>query len=209
MAKDSDSEDGEPTPEEALAKLQALRALTREERVAQVLAAVLTETEVEYLIGTLRKNKTKRTIDDLSLIYLNAKHTFHVIMCELGQMQTYEHIMGIYQENVHEDNLKETTMKLLLRCTYGYDSIERCRVIFKMRKRHQKLYEMLKVDEKLTEVRFNKKRLNQFQNKNRSKITKPKEKTEKEGKVAYLCLHASRLYIQTASFVQESLHITH
>ena len=61
-----------------------------------MLAAVLTETEVEYLIGTLRKNKTKRTIDDLSLIYLNAKHTFHVIMCELGQMQTYEHIMGIY-----------------------------------------------------------------------------------------------------------------
>ena len=40
--------------------------------------------------------------------------------------------MGIYGEHVDEDNLKDTTMKLLIRCTYGFDSIERCRVIFKM-----------------------------------------------------------------------------
>ena len=35
-----------------------------------------------------------------------------------------------------------------------------------------------------------------------------KEKTEMEGKVAYFCLHASRLFIQTATFMQESLHVT-
>lgn len=134
----------------------------REERIYEVLDHVLTETEVEWQIGNLRKNKTRRTIDDLSKIYLDAKHTFHVLMCQLGQMQTYEHIMNIYCENVHEDNLKETTMKLLIRCTYGFDSIERCRVIFKMEKRHQKLKDMLQVDEKVKETRISKKRLNQF-----------------------------------------------
>ena len=132
----------------------------REERIYEVLDHVLTETEVEWQIGNLRKNKTRRTIDDLSKIYLDAKHTFHVLMCQLGQMQTYEHIMNIYCENVHEDNLKETTMKLLIRCTYGFDSIERCRVIFKMEKRHQKLKDMLQVDEKVKETRISKKRLN-------------------------------------------------
>ena len=113
-----------------------LRQMTREERVAEVLAKMLTETEVEYLISTLRKNKTKRSIDDLSRIYIDAKHTFHVLMCKLGQMQTYEHIMSIYGEHIDEDNLRETAMKLLLRCSYGFDSIERCRVIFKMLARH-------------------------------------------------------------------------
>ncbi len=103
--------------------------------------------------------------------------------------------MSIYGENVDEENLKETTMKLLIRCTYGFDSIERCRVIFKMQKRHAKLYEMLKIDETMEEVRIMKKRLNQFQHNNRSKTVKPKSKTEKEGKVAYFCLHASRLFI--------------
>ena len=128
-----------------LAKLKELREMGREERISEVIANNLTETEVEYLIGNLRKNKTKRTIDDLSKIYLKAKHTFHILMSQLGQMQTYEHIMNIYGENIDEDNLKETTMKLLIRCTYGFDSIERCRVIFKMYKRHEKLYEMLNV----------------------------------------------------------------
>ena len=37
---------------------------------------------------------------------------------------------------------------------------------------------------------------------------KSKAKTENEGKVAYFCLHASRLYIQVASFMQESLHVS-
>ena len=103
--------------------------------------------------------------------------------------------MSIYGENIDEDTLKETTMKLLIRCTYGFDSIERCRVIFKMYKRHTKLYEMLKVEDKIEETRIMKKRLNQFAAKNRTKGTKPKEKADKEGKVAYFCLHASRLYI--------------
>lgn len=44
--------------------------------------------------------------------------------------------MTIYNERVDGESLKETTMKLLIRCTYGFDSIERCRIIFKMQKRH-------------------------------------------------------------------------
>lgn len=169
---------------------------------------MLTETEVEYLIGNLRKNKTKRSIDDLSKIFVNAKHTFHVLMCQLGQMQTYDHIMGIYSQDVDMDNLKETTMKLLIRCTYGFDSIERCRVIFKMQKRHAKLYEIFRVEEHLEEIKANKKSLNQFKAKHRGLLIKPKEKKDREGKVAYFCLHASRLFIQISTFMQESLHVT-
>ena len=161
LARDSDSDSNDDAKSvDKIAKLKELREMGREERISEVIANNLTETEVEYLIGNLRKNKTKRTIDDLSKIYLQAKHTFHILMCQLGQMQTYEHIMGIYGDHVDEDNLKETTMKLLIRCTYGFDSIERCRVIFKMYKRHEKLYEMLNVDEKLEEARILKKRLN-------------------------------------------------
>ena len=169
--------------------------MTREQRIDEVISHCLTETEVEYLIGHLRKNKTKRGIDDLSKIYIDAKHTFHVLMCQLGQMQTYEHIMNIYGREIDEDTIKETTMKLLIRCTYGFDSVERCRIIFKMYKRHEKLYEMLKIDEKLAEVRALKKKLNQFGAKTRGKKEGSKTKTEMEGKVAYFCLHASRLFI--------------
>ena len=135
MARDSDSESEglfHDNSQERLAKLQELKAMSREERIVEVVSHVLTETEVEWQIGNLRKNKTKRTIDDLSKLFIDAKHTFHVLMCQLGQMQTYDHIMDIYGENVHEENLRDTTMKLLIRCTYGFDSIERCRVIFKM-----------------------------------------------------------------------------
>ena len=46
-----------------------------------MLENLYSETEVEYLIGNLRKNKTQRTIDDLSHIYVKAKHTFHILMC--------------------------------------------------------------------------------------------------------------------------------
>ena len=135
MARDSDTESEglfHDNSQERLAKLQELKAMSREERIVEVVSHVLTETEVEWQIGNLRKNKTKRTIDDLSKLFIDAKHTFHVLMCQLGQMQTYDHIMDIYGENVHEENLRDTTMKLLIRCTYGFDSIERCRVIFKM-----------------------------------------------------------------------------
>ena len=207
LIEDSDSSGPEDTTQARIDEMIALRKMTREERIAEVVKTTLSETEVEYLVGTLRRNKTKRTIDDLSKMYVDAKHTFHVLMMQLGQMQTYEHIMEIYGEKVDEDNLKETTMKLLIRCMYGYDSIERLRIIFKMQKRHAKLWEMLKVDETLDEVKRNKASLNQFKNKNRSKLIKKDEKTDKEGKVAYFCLHASRLFIQVATFMQDSLHV--
>ena len=67
---------------------------------------------------------------------------------------------------------------------------------------------MLKVDEKLAETRMLKKKLNNFAKNNRKLKDKPKEKTEREGKVAYFCLHASRLYLQLVVFMQDSLHVT-
>ena len=163
LARDSDdSSDGmlRDNDAERVERMKELREMSREDRIIEVIGKVLSETEVEWQIGNLRKNKTKRTIDDLSKLYIDAKHTFHVLMCQLGQMQTYEHIMNIYGENVHEENLRETTMKLLIRCTYGFESIERCRIIFKMQKRHLKLKEMLKLEEKVAEARIDKKRLN-------------------------------------------------
>lgn len=67
---------------------------------------------------------------------------------------------------------------------------------------------MLQIDEKVADARIQKKRLNQFQAKSRGKKEPKKEKSEKEGKVAYFCLHASRLFIQISTFMQESLHVT-
>lgn len=40
--------------------------------------------------------------------------------------------MMIYGDKIGGENLQETLLKLLVRCMYGYDSIERLRVIFKM-----------------------------------------------------------------------------
>lgn len=40
--------------------------------------------------------------------------------------------MELYGERIDEENLRSTTFKLLVRCMYGYESIERLRVIFKM-----------------------------------------------------------------------------
>jgi len=138
----------------------ALKRMSREERITEVVSHVLTETEVEYQVGTMRRNKTKRSIDDLSKMYVNAKHTFHVLMMQLGQMQTYEHIMDIYGDRTDEASLRSTTFKLLVRCMYGYESVERLRIIFKMQKRHEKLLDMLKIDETLEELRVIKKSLN-------------------------------------------------
>jgi len=81
LERDSDSSGPEDKTQEKINEIRALRAMAREERIAQVIKHMLTETEVEYLIGTLRKNKTKRSIDDLSSIFVSAKHTFHVLMC--------------------------------------------------------------------------------------------------------------------------------
>ena len=70
LARDSDSDSDEDKSQEKIAKLKELREMGREECIRNVIAYNLTETEVEYLIGHLRKNKTKRTIDDLSKIYI-------------------------------------------------------------------------------------------------------------------------------------------
>ena len=90
------------------------------------------------MIRLLKREDTK-DLDEISLIYMNAKHTFHLLMCRLGQMQSYEHIMDIYRNHVNLIELKDTVVKLLLRCAYGYECLERCSIIFKMQKRHKKI----------------------------------------------------------------------
>jgi len=65
-------------------KRKELRQMSREQRIVEIISHILTETEVEWQIGNLRKNKTRKSIDDLSKIYIDAKHTFHVLMCQLG-----------------------------------------------------------------------------------------------------------------------------
>lgn len=73
----------------------------------------------------------------MSTLYAKAKHTFHVLMLQLGQMQTYEYIMELYGGDCNKtpeemSALRDVTIKLLVRCMYGYDSVEQIRIIFKM-----------------------------------------------------------------------------
>ena len=74
--------------------------MTIEEKIDGVLKEILPEAQIEYLLSQLKKDRTKYTLDDLSRIFIDAKHTFHVLMCKLGQMQTYEHIVELYKDYV-------------------------------------------------------------------------------------------------------------
>ena len=111
---------------------------------------------MDYLIPLLKKEEL-RNIDEISRIYMNAKHTFHLLMCRLGQMQTYEHIMDIYRNHVNCNELKDTVVKLLLRCAYCYECLERCSIIFRMQKRHMKLMASLGMEGgKISKAEFDK-----------------------------------------------------
>ena len=127
-------------------------------------------------------------------------------MCMLGQMQTYEHIMDLYQDYITPKHLKNTVMKLLVRCINGYTSIEKINKIFKMIKRHNRLFSMLEVKEKLKAKKAKSKQLNAFSDKKKASKDKSKnEKTEAEAKVAYFCMHACRLYTLIRAFNNECL----
>ena len=67
--EDSDDSSPEDTTQKRLKKMIELKKMTREERITEVVKLALTQTEVEYLVGTLRKNKAQRSIDDLSKIW--------------------------------------------------------------------------------------------------------------------------------------------
>ena len=182
--------------------------MTNEDKVEEILKHVLTETQVEFFLSQLKKDKTKHTLDDLSQIYIDVKHTFHYLMCKLGQMQTYEHIMELYQDYTGAKFLKNTVMKLLVRCINGYTSIEKINKIFKMIKRHNRLFSMLEVKEKLKAKKAKKSQINAFSDKKKTSKDKTKnEKTEAEAKVAYFCMHACRLYTLIRSFHNECLHV--
>ena len=106
--------------------------------ITEISKHTIEEAEIDYLIRLLKREETK-DLDEISLIYMNAKHTFHILMCRLGQMQSYEHIMDIYRNHVNLIELKDTVIKLLLRCAYGYECLERIAIIFKLHKRHKKI----------------------------------------------------------------------
>ena len=112
--------------------------LSYDEVITELSKHTIEEPEIDYLIRLLKREETKN-FDEISSIYMNAKHTFHILMCRLGQMQAYEHIMGMYRNHVNLLELKDTVIKLLLRCAYGYECLERCSIIFKMEKRHTKI----------------------------------------------------------------------
>ena len=60
--------------------------MSNDEKLDELLVNVISESQVEYLLSQLKNDKTKHTLDDLSKTYIDAKHTFHVLMCKLGQM---------------------------------------------------------------------------------------------------------------------------
>ena len=135
---ETDTSEEEDEIMSATMKEVPIEDMTQEEIIDEVAKYTIEEAEIDYLISLLKKDDVKGT-DDISRIYMSAKHTFHLLMCRLGQMQTYEHIMDIYRNHVNLNELKDTVIKLLLRCAYAYECLERCRIIFKMQKRHSKL----------------------------------------------------------------------
>ena len=65
--------------------------------------------------------------------------------------------MDMYRNHVNLNELKDTVVKLLLRCAYSYECIERCKIIFKMHKRHSKLLASLGLDGDKTKADIDKK----------------------------------------------------
>ena len=57
--------------------------MTQEEIISEVAKYTITEAELDYLIPLLKKEDL-RNVDEISRIYMNAKHTFHLLMCRLG-----------------------------------------------------------------------------------------------------------------------------
>lgn len=179
--------------------------MSNEEKIDGVLAYVLPESQIEYLLSQLKKDRTKITTDDLSKIYIDLKHTFHVLMCKLGQMKTYEHIVDLYKDYLAGIGLKNTVMKLLVRCLNGYNSVQQISKIFKMIKRHNKLYQILDVKDQVT---ASGKLKNVTEDPLNPQVKKKKEKVEEmEAKVAYFCMHACRVYTLIQTFNNERLHI--
>ena len=102
----------------------------------------------------LKRDSEHKSGIELAQLYLKARRTFHVLMCRLGQLTTYETIIELYkklrnEQGVFENDeramtpVHETVMKLLIRCALGYESIHRVRKIFKMINRHNQMNEIL------------------------------------------------------------------
>ena len=102
--------------------------------------------------------------------------------------------MDLYRDYVSEKYLRNTVMKLLARCLNGYTSLERVNKIFKMIKRHNRLFQLLEVKDKLAAKKKGKASSLPDKKKAASKGKGKAEKAESEAKVAYFCMHACRLY---------------
>ena len=59
--------------------------LAHDEVITELSKHTIEEPEIDYLIRLLKREETKN-FDEISSIYMNAKHTFHTLMCRLGQM---------------------------------------------------------------------------------------------------------------------------
>ena len=118
--------------------------------------------------------------------------------------------MAMYRNHVNLVELKDTVIKLLLRCAYGYECLERLSIIFKMQKRHSKIAASLGI---IAETKKPKSRAKSRSSSKGGRYSPLKKKplgekasAELEAKVAYFCLHASRLYHQIKAFNMESMH---
>ena len=189
-------------------KLPPVEEMNQEQIIDEVAQYTIEEMEIDYIVRLIKKEDIK-SVDEISHTYMRAKHTFHLLMCRLGQMQTYEHIMDMYRSHVNLNELKDTVIKLLLRCAYSYECIERCQIIFKMQKRHKKLMKTLNLKESTTKKDIDKLSNSSKGSKPLTAKQKESKKAELEAKVAYFCLHASRLFCQITKFKEESLHVVH
>ena len=76
--------------------------------------------------------------------------------------------------------LKDTVIKLLLRCAYGYECLERIAIIFKLHKRHKKIAASLGIIVEDDESQKKPKSRGSSKSSRRSDQTKSKSTSKKE-----------------------------
>ena len=63
--------------------MRKIQDYSNEEIITELSKHTIEEPEIDYLIRLLKREETK-DVDEISRIFMNAKHTFHILMCRLG-----------------------------------------------------------------------------------------------------------------------------
>ena len=85
---DSDSDDYDDIKEleareRKISELPPIEEMTHEEIIDEVATYTITEPEIDYIVSLMKKEDIKN-VDEISHVYMRAKHTFHLLMCRLG-----------------------------------------------------------------------------------------------------------------------------